>query len=431
MNTQATPRRNAGPEQDFAARTPASAEWERRGRAVMPIASSRAIAFHAPYPLTIVRGEGAFLWDADGHRYIDVGCNMFSLVHGNAFPPVMAAVQAQLANGTVWPANNQPQIELAELLVARLPAVESILFCNSGTEAFSLALNIARGATGRHRFLMARGGYHGTMWDPNLAARGEPGPNHFSAPFGDAQAFCDIIDRHHAEIACVVLEPVQGSSGFTEAPAGFLRAVYDACRRHGIVFVLDEVVCFRLSAGGYQARLDFRPDLVMLGKIIGGGFPVGAVGGRRDLLDVVDPRAPRAVASGTFSGNPVTMAAGLATVRHLDQAAIDRIDALAARIVTGCLAQAASLGVKLWARRVGSMIAFFFFDPGSGTVPATRPDAALIGQLHLALLASGVFALPRAVMTPSTVVTEAIVDDLVARFGRALASCDPALSPAG
>ncbi|MBN8898386.1 MAG: aminotransferase class III-fold pyridoxal phosphate-dependent enzyme, partial [Rhodospirillales bacterium] len=164
--------KNSGVEQDYRALTPASAAWEQRGRQVMPIAGSRAIAFHSPYPLTIVRGEGPFLFDADGNRYIDLIGNMYALVHGNAFPPIVEATAAQIAAGTAWPANNGPQIELAELLTARLPAVEQVLFCNSGTEAFSLALNIARGATGRSRFLMAQGGYHGTMWEPNLATKG-------------------------------------------------------------------------------------------------------------------------------------------------------------------------------------------------------------------------------------------------------------------
>ncbi|MBN8871751.1 MAG: aminotransferase class III-fold pyridoxal phosphate-dependent enzyme [Rhodospirillales bacterium] len=414
--------KNSGVEQDYRALTPASAAWEQRGRQVMPIAGSRAIAFHSPYPLTIVRGEGPFLFDADGNRYIDLIGNMYALVHGNAFPPIVEATAAQIAAGTAWPANNGPQIELAELLTARLPAVEQVLFCNSGTEAFSLALNIARGATGRSRFLMAQGGYHGTMWEPNLATKGLPGPTHLSAPYGDTEAFLAVIAEHAQEIAAVFLEPVQGSSGLTLPPAGFLRSVREACARHGILFVLDEVISLRLAEGGQQSRLDFVPDLVMMGKIIGGGFPVGAVGGRAEVLAVVDPIAPRALASGTFSGNPVTMAAGLASMRHLTQGAIDHIDELAAILEQGVHAHARALGLPLHTRRVGSMLACFFYDPGPGAVTGVRPDAALLTRLHFASLVNGLFPTPKAAFATSTVMTPALVEDIVERFGRALRS---------
>jgi glutamate-1-semialdehyde 2,1-aminomutase len=414
--------RNTSPEQDYQLATEGSAAWERRGRAVMPIAGSRAISFHLPYPLTMDRGEGAFLYDVDGNRYVDLAANMFSLVHGNAFPPIVAAASAQLARGTAWPANNGPQIELAEALVARLPAIERVLFCNSGTEAFSLALNIARGRTGRYRFLMAQAGYHGTMWDTALGGKGGEGPTHLSAPYGDTEAFLAAIEHHKHELAAVFLEPMLGSGGFALPPPGFLRTVYEACQRHGIVFVLDEVVSFRLSPGGLQAALDFQPDLVLLGKIIGGGFPVGGVGGKAELLAVVDPQAPRALASGTFSGNPVTMAAGLASVTHLTAAAIAHIDALAAQLQAGFTAAATARGLPFQTRRVGSLLAYFFYDPGTGPVPmGARPDSAFIQRLHLAMLAEGLFPLPRAAVTTSTVMTTELVQDVVQRFDRALA----------
>lgn len=422
--------RNASLEQDYRAATEASAAWEARGRAVMPIAGSRAIAFHNPYPLTVTRGEGAFLWDADGHRYIDLAGNMYSLVHGNAFPPIVAAASAQLARGTAWPANNAPQIELAETLVARLPAIERLLFCNSGTEAFSLALSIARGQTGRYRFLMAEGGYHGTLWDTNLGGKGQAGPVHLAAPYGDTAAFLAMIEQHAAELAAVFLEPVMGSAGFAQPPPGFLAAVREACSRYGILFVLDEVISFRLALGGLQAGLGFTPDLVMLGKVIGGGLPVGGVGGSAELLAVVDPLAPRALASGTFSGNPVTMAAGLASVQHLTAAAIGHIGGLAQLLEAGFQAEAAALGLPLHTRRVGSMLALFFYDPGAGPVAmAARPDAAFIQQLHLAMLVEGLFPLPRAAVATATVMTAPLMAEVVQRFGRALRRVAQILPP--
>ncbi len=407
---------------EFIARTPKSAAMEQRGLAALPITSSRGISFHAPYPVTMDHGAGPFLTDIDGNDYIDLGANFFSMIHGYAYAPIVQAITRQAAKGSVWSANNAPQVELAEQIVARVPSVEKVLFNNSGTEAFNLALNICRGATGRYKFLMAAGGYHGSHYDTALGSKGLAGPNHFVAPYGDTEAFVATIRAHGPDLAGVFLEAIMGSGGFAQAPAGFFHAVHAACREVGAVLVLDEVISLRLSDGGYQKTLGLDPDLTMMGKIIGGGFPIGAVGGKAELMDLTNPATGRVLASGTFSGNPLSMVAGNVAVSHLTQARIDQLGAWAERIEAGIHAHAAALDLPIWTRRVGSLVGWYFYDPGEGCVfGATRPDLAMVKQHHLAMLLNGLFPTPRAALATSTVMTDAMVDDIIARFGRSLA----------
>ena len=365
--------------------------------------------------------NGALLHDIDGNRYIDLGANFFSMIHGYAYPPIVEAITRQAARGSVWSANNAPQVDLAEQIVARVPSIEKVLFNNSGTEAFSLALNICRGATGRYKFLMAAGGYHGHMFDPSLGSKGLPGPSHFVAPYGDTEAFVAAIHDHGKELAGVFVEGIMGSGGFAQAPAHFFNAVKQACRDVGAIFVLDEVISLRLSEGGHQKTLGIDPDLTMIGKIIGGGFPIGGVGGKAALMDLTNPERGSVLASGTFSGNPLSMVAGGISVTHLTQARIDQIGLWAGRIEAGIKAKAAALGLPIWTRRVGSLVGWYFYDPGPGCVfGGTRPDLAMVKRHHMAMLVNGLFPTPRAALATSTVMTEALVDEIIARFASSL-----------
>jgi glutamate-1-semialdehyde 2,1-aminomutase len=402
-------------------RTPGSAGMDARGLVSLPIASSRGISFYAPYPVTIERGSGPFLYDIDGNRYIDLHSNFFSLIHGNAYPPITEAVSAHLASGTAWSANNTPQIELAEQITGRVPSVDQVLFNNSGTEAFSLALNLCRGATDRYKFLMAAGGYHGSMYDTALGSKGLPGPSHYVAPYGDTDAFVAAIDAHGSQLAGVFVEGVMGAGGFAQAPGGFFAAVKQACRRVGAVFVLDEVISLRLAAGGYQALHGIEPDLTMMGKIIGGGFPIGAVGGIREVMQLAHPTAGRVLASGTFSGNPLAMIAGGVSMRDLTQEKINQIDRWAQQIERGLMTKATSLGLPLWTRRIGSLLAWYFYDPGPGCVYGhSRPDRETVRRHHLAMLVNGLFPTPRAALATSTAMSDALVGEVIDRLCQSL-----------
>jgi glutamate-1-semialdehyde 2,1-aminomutase len=414
--------------------TPGSAAAGARAERVMPGGDTRAAGFHAPYPLTLERGDGARVLDVDGRAYWDLLGNFTSLVHGHGYPPIVEAVQRQLGQGTAWPARNPHQIELAELLVERVASVESVRFTNSGTEAAMLALNAARVVTGRGGVLMARFGYHGSYEAFEVGSFDGrfhlPGATRaWLAPYGDADAFEEEIHRHGPDLAAVFLEPVLGSAGVVEATPGFFRRVHDACRAVGALLVVDEVITFRLATGGRQAALGVTPDLTLFGKLIGGGFPVGAVGGRADVMAVMDPRQGRMFHSGTFNGNPVTAAAGVVSVRELTAERIDGMGELTARLDRTLHDQARSLGLAFTTRRVGSMLNVYLSDTAP-EASIVRDDEELIGSFHLAAMNHGLYFASRGLIALSTVITEDDLTDIEQRFGAALADVAGLREPA-
>lgn len=388
----------------------------------MPGGDTRAAGHHAPYQLTMVSGDGPWLTDLDGNRYVDLIGNFTSLAHGNAYPPIVEAAHAASAAGSNWPARNEHAVELAEELCRRVASVDQVRFTNSGSEATMLAVEIARAATGRHKLLMARYGYHGSMPHFECGTFGHAGPATLLAEFGDADDFARLLssDGEAGDIACVILEPVMGSSGIIEPPNGFLAGVAAAARDAGALVIFDEVITLRLATGGYQSLTGVTPDLTAMAKIIGGGYPVGAVGGRRELMELCNPSDPKVFHSGTFNGNPVTTAAGLVSLRHLTSDAIGAMDRRTARLESDLIDKAARLGVPLSARRVGSLLQLYF----SNELPATsmsRQDVELANAFHLASLNHGVFAAPRGLIALSTVTDDQVVAEAADRLGAALA----------
>jgi glutamate-1-semialdehyde 2,1-aminomutase len=407
-------------ERTFRERTPKSAGHAATAARVMPGGDTRAAGHHPPYQLTLVRGEGPWLTDVDGHRYLDLIGNFTSLVHGNAYPPIIAAARRAMEDGTNWPARNVHAVALAEEIVARVPSVEQLRFTNSGSEATMVAVEIARVATGRRLVLMARYGYHGSAPHFEVGTHGHEGPETLVATYGDAAEFTAILAERGEEIAAVILEPVMGSGGLLAASADFLVSVQQAARAAGALLVLDEVITLRLSTGGAQQVLDVRPDLTAMGKIIGGGFPVGAVGGREELLALCDPSRPRLFHSGTFNGNPVTTAAGLVSLQHLDQEQIDGMGARAAGMEDVLGKAAAEAGLPLSIRRAGSMLQLFF-SPAPPAATPLRTDGELITAFHLAALNHGVFLAPRGLLALSTVLDDGHLEDAGARLSAAMA----------
>lgn len=402
-------------------RTPGSAARAERAAALFPGGDFRAAAWHRPYPLTIAGGAGPWLRDVDGHEYLDLLGNYTALVHGNAHPAVVEAATAAVAAGTCWAAANDHMVELAQLLVDRVASVERVRFCNSGTEATMHAAMVAREVTGRRTVLMARYGYHGSYDDYEAGNLGHPGPRTALAPYGDAAAFEAVLAERGDEIACVILEPVMGSSGVVPAPPGFLARVAAATRAAGALFVLDEVITFRLAAGGAQALAGVEPDLTTFGKLIGGGFPVGALGGRAGVLAVTDPAVGRLPLSGTFNANPVTMAAGAVAVRELTGDRIAAIDRWCGRLADGLTKAAADHGVPFSCRRAGSLLNVFL-SPESPATLADRTDGDRMAAFHLACLANGLFFAPRGLLATSTVLSDELVDEAVERAARAFAA---------
>ncbi len=405
-------------EQRYRARTPASAATGARAARVMPGGDTRSVTYYRPYPLTIARGQGPFLWDIDGNRYVDLLGNYTSLVHGNGYPPIVEAITRASAMGTAWPARNETQIELAELICERVASVERVRFCNSGSEAGMLAAQLSRRVTGRRRLLMARQGYHGSYDDLEAEWAGEGGRT-MLAEYGDASSFETLLARHGAEIAAVFLEPVLGSSGIIAPPADFLPRVAQATQRAGALFVIDEVITLRLAIGGAQAAAGIAPDLTMMGKIIGGGLPVGALGGRADLMEHFDPAGERPMHhSGTFNGNPLTCAAGAVSVRELSADRLAAMERMASRMHSEMERAAAALGLPFAVRRAGSLMNVTFEESGAGGVHTRATQ--MMENFHLAALNRGLFFAPRGLIALSTVMNDDLITEICARVAAAL-----------
>ena len=399
---------------------PQSAELYERLRRVMPGGETRAVTYFQPFPLGVAFGRGSSLTDVDGHTYLDMLNNYTSLVHGHAFPPITEAIIAATSAGTAYPAPTELQFELAELLCQRYPAVEALRFTNSGTEAAGLALRIARRATGRRLLLLFEGGYHGTA-----AEFADDGPDRVTVPFNDVGALREALN---SEVAAVFVEPFLGSGGVVAAAEGFLLEVQAQARRRGTVFVLDEVQALRNAYNGTHAAMGLEPDLVLMGKIIGGGMPVGAVGGRRTLLDLTaGDRADGLRHSGTFNGNPVTMAAGLASMRALTPAAIDELNSGAEQLQHMIATAANSNGVPATINRAGSILQVHVVgtDRRLNQTESAPDEQAL---LHLALLGSGVYAAPRGMLNLSTVMSEADLLSAAEAYQRAFVEIGDASS---
>lgn len=430
---------------DFRSRTKRSAELAEAARQVMPGGDTRTVAFHAPYPLTIAGGEGCRFTDVDGSSYIDILNNYTSLIHGHAFAPITSAVTAQLPKGTNFATAIESQTRLAEILTSRVASVDLIRFTNSGTEATMNALRAARAFTGRDTIVKMEGGYHGTYDDFEVSVHPDPavaGPADapFSlldtggiprntldtvlvTPFNDIAAAERLITKHAADISAVIVEPVMGSAGMIPAERDFLVALRDLTSQHGIVLIFDEVMAFRLEPGGVQSHYGVAPDLTAFAKIIGGGFPVGAFGGRADIMAQFDPSRPNPLwQSGTFNGNAITMVAGIAAMEHYPAAEVARINALGERLRNGLSSAIQDAGLPGKAIGYGSFAGVHFVDgPIRNYRDVAVGDPAFKRLVHLALLLEGVFCAPRLMYCASTPMNDSVIDDVVARFRAALA----------
>lgn len=429
---------------EYRTRTPRSAAASERACRVMPGGDTRAIAFHAPYPLAIERASGPTLVDVDGNAYLDFVNNYTSLLHGHAHPTIEHAVREQLPKGTNYATAITCQAELAELLVERVPSVDLVRFTNSGTEATLFAVRAARAFTGRELIVKIEGGYHGAYDDfeisvhPDLAVAGPDGEpvatldtrgvprNRLETvavvPFNDVAALERLFTARGGEIAGLIMEPCLGSAGVVATDQAFVEAARRLTRTHGALLILDEVMTFRLGPGGFQGELGVDGDLTTFAKIIGGGFPVGAFGGREDVMAIFDPRRPDAVwHSGTFAGNAVTMVAGRVALELFDRTAVDRLNVLGDRLRNGLAEVCARVGVTAQTTGFGSFVGLHFTDqPVAGYREPARSDLELKHLFHMALLAEGVFVAPRMLMCMSTPMDEHLVDDVLVRAERAL-----------
>ena len=383
-------------EVEYRRRTPKSARFLAEARAHLPGGDSRSTIFHRPYPAVFASGSGCRVTDLDGNELLDFTGNHSAMVHGYRHPAVEAAVRRQLERGTAFPGATEPQLDLARLLTRRVPSMELVRFTNSGTEATLHALRAARAFTGRRRVARAEGSYHGAL-DELMA---EAHPEVLVIPFDDPGGARAAIEAEADSLAAVLIEPVQGSAGMIPASGAHLRALREATARTGVLLVFDEVVSLRLAWGGAQALFGIVPDLTVLGKLIGGGFPLGAFGGRRDVMALFDPTAGRPAVPhpGSYNANPMSLAAGAATLELLTPEAIARINDLGDRL-RAALQRIMDGRVPARVTGLGSLF---------GIHPAGAPgDAAEVRRrLYLGLYNRGVLIDPRGVGTISTVLGE-------------------------
>ena len=401
-----------------------------------PVRAFRAVG---GTPFFVAAAAGARLTDVDGRSYVDYVCSWGPLILGHAHPGVLAAIRAAAERGWSYGAPCPAEVELAELVRRRMPAVEMVRFVNSGTEATMAAVRLARAATGRHAILKFDGCYHG-HGDSFLVKAGSgvatlglpdsPGVPPALAgltvtlPFNDAAALEQLFQRRGGELAAAIVEPFIGNAGFIAPEAGFHEALRGLCDRHGVLLIFDEVMTgFRVAAGGAQQRLHVRPDLTTLGKIIGGGMPVGAYGGRADLMRLIAPEGP-VYQAGTLSGNPVAMAAGLATLLETEQAGFyESLERRTARLVAGIGNAARRHGVALTIGHAGSLWGMFCAPgPIRNFAQAKASDTALFARWHRAALARGVFLAPSAFEAGfvSSAHTDADIDFTIAQLDAAL-----------
>lgn len=375
-----------------------------------PVRAYGAVGGTPPF---LASGRGATVTDEDGNRYVDYVGSWGPLILGHAHPAVLRAVRAAAAKGTSFGAPTRLEVELAEAVCGAMPALEQVRFVSSGTEATMSALRLARAVTGRARVLKFEGCYHGHVDSLLVAAgsgvatlgiAGSPGvPDAFveltlQAPYNDLDAARSAFDRHGSEIACVIVEPVAGNMGCVLPEAGFLEGLRALCDRHGALLVLDEVMTgFRVAFGGAQARYGVRPDLTCLGKVVGGGLPAAAYGGRRELMGWIAPEGP-VYQAGTLSGNPLAMAAGLATLERLRApGTYDALEARSRAVAEGFALLAAEAGVELATAAVGGMFGFFFHPgPVRNFDDAKKANAGRFRRFFAAMLERGVYLAPSA-----------------------------------
>ena len=403
-----------------------------------PVRAFRAVG---GTPLFFTRGSGAHLWDADGAKYIDYVGSWGPLVAGHAHPEVVAAVAAAAQKGLSFGAPTETEVEMAELLCRLVPSMEQVRLVSSGTEATMSAIRLARGFTKRSKIVKFEGCYHGHA-DALLVKAGSGAltlgqPSSAGVP-AETAAHTIVLEYNNAveaesafksaghDIAAVIVEPVAGNMNLIAPKPGFLKALRALCTRHGAMLIFDEVMTgFRVGAGGAQALYGIRPDLTTLGKVIGGGMPVGAFGGRREIMRVVAPLGP-VYQAGTLSGNPVAVAAGLATLKLVQSPGFyDALSATAERLCKGLATAASTCGVPFSAQSVGGMFGVYFRQtPPQSYAEVMQSDAALFNRFFHAMLAEGVYFAPSAFEAGfvSSVHGVAEIDQTIAAAQRVFAS---------
>jgi glutamate-1-semialdehyde 2,1-aminomutase len=433
----------------FLSPTSTTAQLYEEACRYIPGGTSRLHYYFRPYPIFARSGDGAYLTDVEGVRRLDLLNNMTALIHGHKNPAIRQAILDQLELGTAFSEPAEPEVRLARLLCERVPSIERIRFANSGTEAVMLALKLARAYTGRSRIAKFEGFYHGyydyvqvsfnsgpNTWGPADAPRSVPSSGGLAdsvveedvlvLPFNDRAAVERALEEHGRELAALIADPLSNRAGFPKPAPGFYTFLREITRAHGIVLIFDEVISFRVGYAGGQGKYGGDPDLTTYGKIIGGGLPVGAVGGSAEVMALLDPtKGPaRVISGGTYSANPLTMAAGRAALEELTPDVFARLDALGERLRTRANAVFAEYGEAAQMTGDGSLFRIMLTDKPITDYRAgheTPAQVERLNQLHLNLLDEGFIVSSSGLGCLSTPMTEENVDEFVAGLRRAVA----------
>lgn len=390
-----------------------------------PVRAFRAVGGE---PIFIKRADGAFLFDEDDNSYIELINSWGPMILGHNHPMIREAVIQAMENGTSFGAPTAKEVEIAELIVSMVPSVEKVRMVNSGTEATMSAIRVARGYTGRDKFIKMEGHYHGhgdsfliaagsgaiTMGHPDSPGVTEgTAKDTLLAPYNDLQAIENLVAANEGEIAALILEPVPGNMGLCLPNPGYLQGLRDICTREGIVLIFDEVMTgFRLARGGAQELFGVIPDMTTLGKIIGGGMPVGAYGGKKEIMEYVSPAGP-VYQAGTLSGNPIAMAAGLTMLKYLNThpEVYSRLEEIGMQLATGISSINEKLGFDFTINQVGSMYSLFFTEEDVVDFETAKlSDTSLFGKYFQAMLHRGVYLAPS--QFESLFLSTALTDDL-------------------
>ena len=439
----------------YRAWAPTSERLIESARRNFPGGDTRMSAHFGPYPLFVERAAGCRMIDADGHEIVDFMNNFTSLLLGHANPAVVAAVGEQMQRGSAYAAPTRSQVALAEIIRARLPSVEQLRFTSSGSEATLMTLRCARAFTGKQKVMKMEGGYHGSyeLAEVSLVPRPDQrgsldAPKSLAVdksfpdsvlgdvivcPYNEPELARALIRKHADELAAVIVEPVLGSMGMIPATAEFLRALREATTAHDIVLVFDEVITLRVADGGAQAHYRVTPDLTAMGKIIGGGLPIGAFGGRTDLMRMFHPdEAEPVMHASTFSGNPISMAAGAAAMAQINPQVIAHVNGLGERLRSGFDDAFRKNGIRGQATGLGSLANIHLTDAplhNAREVVAGLGRSGRINQLlHLSMLMRGVASASRLMYCTSAPMTVAEIDYAIDALDDALHELKPGIA---
>jgi glutamate-1-semialdehyde 2,1-aminomutase len=429
-------------------KTPNSMAHHEKAGGYLPGGDTRSATYFSPYPVYMEKGRGCCLYDADGNEYLDMLGNYTSLIHGHAQPAIVESIREQALKGTVFGAAGAIQYQHAEHLCSRIPSMDTIRYCNSGTEATLFVIRAARAFTGRDAIIKIDGGYHGghdLAEVNNIADIETDGPPRASlhagipasvlqdvrvVPFNDLAAVASVLETDADRIAAIIVEPVLGAGGVIPPQHGYLAGLRELADRFKVLLIFDEVITLRLSTGGMQELSGVMPDLTSLGKIIGGGLPAGAFGGKAEIMAIFDPAHPRAIThSGTFNAANMVMVAGLCALKALDQPTIDRINSLGEQLRTGFQNAFIKAGIRGQVTGIGSLNQVHWCGAPPQHARDTARAMADAGQLpallHLELINRGIYSAKRGMFIVSTPMSEVEIDKTVAAFAGALDMLKP------